>query len=102
MVKNYLEQGMIIKIEGIKDPVLVVSKDYYNQIGQIIGCPVVKTNVKGAIYREINNDEVTGTILCDQVRNFDINLRGYSIISKISMEEKMIISDIIQGLFDYV
>ena len=31
-------QGDILKIEKIKLPVLVVSKDFFNQTGEIIGC----------------------------------------------------------------
>ena len=39
---EYLHQGDILKIEKIKHPVLVVSKDFFNTSGQIIGCPVIK------------------------------------------------------------
>ena len=35
-----LHQGEIIKIEKIKHPVLVVSKNFFNETGEIIGCPI--------------------------------------------------------------
>ena len=35
-----VHQGDILKIERIKKPVLVVSKDFFNQTHEIIGCPV--------------------------------------------------------------
>ena len=36
-----LHQGDILKIEKIKHPVLVVSKDFFNSSGEIIGCPIM-------------------------------------------------------------
>lgn len=35
-----VSQGDILKIEGIRHPVLVVSKDFFNTSGEIIGCPI--------------------------------------------------------------
>ena len=35
-----LHQGDILKIEKTKHPVLVVSKDFFNTSGEIIGCPI--------------------------------------------------------------
>ena len=37
MVVDYLHQGDILKIEKIKHPVLVASKDFFNSSGEIIG-----------------------------------------------------------------
>ena len=37
-----LHQGDILRIEKIKHPVLVVSKDFFNTSGEIIGCPIIK------------------------------------------------------------
>ena len=39
-MKEELHQGDILKIEHIKKPVLVVSKDFFNQTHEIIGCPI--------------------------------------------------------------
>ena len=36
-----LHQGDILKIDKIKHPVLVVSKDFFNSSGEIIGCPII-------------------------------------------------------------
>ena len=44
-------QGDILKVEKIKHPVLVVSKDFFNASGQIIGCPQRKMK---AIYNVKN------------------------------------------------
>ena len=37
-MKEELHQGDILKIERIKKPVLIVSKDFFNQTFEIIGC----------------------------------------------------------------
>ena len=42
-----LHQGDILKIEKIKHPVLVVSKDFFNTSGEIIGCPIIKNSTAG-------------------------------------------------------
>lgn len=97
-----LDQGTIIKIGGVKHPVLVVSKDYYNSIGQIIGCPIIQSTISTAIYKEIIAGDIHGTVLCDQLKNFDLNARGYTPCGKISLDDRLEISDIIQGLFDYI
>ena len=40
-----LHQGDILKIEKIKHPVLIVSKDFFNTSGEIIGCPIINKGV---------------------------------------------------------
>ena len=44
MVIEFLHQGDILKIEKIKHPVLVVSKDFFNTSGEIIGCPIIRNS----------------------------------------------------------
>lgn len=96
-----LEQGQVIKLEGVRNPILVVSKDYYNKLGFIIGCAVVNDAIENAINIRIASEGFEGIVLCDQVRNFDIFTRDYRILGKIDMNSRILISDIIQGLFDY-
>ena len=50
MVVDYLHQGDILKIEKIKHPVLVVSKDFFNSSGEIIGCPIISDSNPGHIW----------------------------------------------------
>ena len=45
-----ISQGDILNIERIKMPVLVVSKDFFNQTGEIIGCPIYKNGEPGAFH----------------------------------------------------
>ena len=45
-----LHQGDILKIEKTKHPVLVVSKDFFNTSGEIIGCPIIKNSTVGPLH----------------------------------------------------
>mgnify|MGYP003184834165 CR=1 FL=1 len=37
-----IQQGDVLKVEKIKDPVFVASKNFFNQSGEIIGCPILR------------------------------------------------------------
>ena len=95
-------QGDILKIEKIKMPVLVVSKDFFNQTGEIIGCPVYSNDAPGALHIKVETDKVTGYVQCEKLALLDMNVRGYSIIDRIHMPEIIDITDAIQSIFDYV
>ena len=99
---NLTEQGDILRIEGIKDLVLVLSKNYYNKSSKIVGCPIVKNARESILNVHIKTKDVEGVALCDQLRNLDISVRGYQIVSKIDISDKMLVSDIVQGIFDYI
>lgn len=43
----FIEQGDLLKIEGLPHPVIVVSNNYFNQSGKAIVCPIVKKAVPG-------------------------------------------------------
>ena len=45
-----LHQGDILEIEKIKHPVLVVSKDFFNTSGEIIGCPIIRNSISVTIH----------------------------------------------------
>ena len=97
-----IEQGNILKIEGINDPVLVLSTNYYNSNNRIIVCPVVKSAKESILNVNIQTKEVEGVALCDQLKSLNINIRGHKIIGKIDTNTRILISDIVQGLFDYI
>lgn len=98
-----VSQGDIIKAEGIKDPLIVVSKDYYHNTNHVIVCPIIKANkdYENAINIIIKTDKVSGMVLCDQPKNLDLTVRGYQVVGSVSLDIRMTISDIIQGLFEY-
>ena len=97
-----VKQGDILKIENIKDPVFVASKDYFNESGMIIGCPVCSSLTPGPLHICIETEQTTGTVHCEKLKLLDLNVRGYSIKDHVSINDVMNITDAIQGIFDYV
>lgn len=95
-------QGDLLKIEGINMPVLVVSKNFFNQSGEMIGCPVYRNGKPGALHIRIETEEVTGYVHCEKMALLDMNIRRYSKLGSINMSEIIDITDAIQGVFDYV
>lgn len=101
-MKETIDQGDILKIEKIKMPVLVVSKNFFNQSGEIIGCPVYRNGEPGALHIKIVMDEVAGYVQCEKMALLDMNIRGYSKLGRIHMPEIIDITDAIQSIFDHV
>jgi mRNA interferase MazF len=101
-MNDELNQGDILKIEHIKQPVLVVSKDFFNKTGEIIGCPVYKTGKPDALRIYIHSDDVDGYVHCEKLALLDLNVRSYSKICRIHISDIMEITDAIQSIFDYI
>ena len=97
-----IHQGDILKIEKVTNPVLVVSKDYFNQTGEIIGCPIYRDGEPGALHIKIDTDEVVGYVQCEKIKLLDMNVRGFSQLGRIHIPKIMDITDAIQSIFDYV
>ena len=97
-----LLQGDILKIEHIKKPVLVVSKNFFNQTYEIIGCPIYEKSEAGPLHIHIKAKEVEGYVQCEKIALLDLNIRGYSKIDRIHYPDIINISDAIQGIFDYI
>ena len=97
-----IEQGDIIKIENIKGNVLVVSKNFFNKTGTIIGCLVATDSFEDALHIRISSDKIGGVVLCEHMRLFDMNTRGYTKLGRVKYEEIIDITDAIQSIFDYI
>lgn len=54
-MKETLHQGDIVKIEKIKWPVLVTSKDFFNQTGEIVGCPIFQDSTVSPLHIKNQN-----------------------------------------------
>lgn len=96
-----VEQGDIVKIEGVKDRALVISKDFYNQTGKVIVCPVLNKSADSSftIDFQINNKQFFVT--CDSVRMLDLRERGHRKIARIPMNKLLFITDLVQSIIDY-
>ncbi len=97
-----LHQGDILKIEKIKHPVLVASKDFFNTSGEIIGCPVIRNSIPGPLHIWISTKENEGYVQCEKLALLDLTIRGYKKVDRLSVSEMMNISDAIQGIFEYI
>ena len=97
-----LHQGDILKIEKIKHPVLVASKDFFNTSGAIIGCPIIRDSNPGPLHIWMSTDNVEGYIQCEKLALLDLSIRGYKRIDRLPISEMINIADAIQGIFEYV
>ena len=101
-MQDVLHQGDILKIEHIKKPVLVVSKDFFNQSFEIICCPIYDKGEAGPLHIHIKTAYIEGYVHCEKIALLDLNIRGYSKVDRIHYPDIINISDAIQGIFDYI
>ncbi len=101
-MKETLSQGDILKIEHIKIPVLVVSKDFFNQTFEIIGCPIYDKGEAGPLHIHVKTEDMEGYVQCEKMSLLDLSVRGYSKIDRIDYSDIINITDAIQGIFDYI
>ena len=97
-----IHQGDILKIEGIKHAVLVVSKDFFNSSGEVIGCPVYNKSTKSPLHIFVSADEIQGFVQCEKLALLDLAMRGYKKVDRIALADMINIADAIQGIFDYI
>lgn len=98
----YLHQGDILRIEKVKHPVLVVSKDFFNTSGEIIGCPIILDSVPGPLHIWMSTEQTEGYIQCEKLALLDLTVRGYKIVERLPISEMINVSDAIQGIFEYI
>ena len=96
------EQGDILKIVSIPYPVVVVSKNFFNESGMVMACPILPKAVPGPLRIWCENIKNPGYVYCEQVRVVDLNARRFSKVDSIRYDDLMDIVDVIQGIFDYV
>lgn len=97
-----LHQGDILKIENLKSPVLVLSKDFFNMSGEIIGCPILEKSVAGPLHIYVETENVKGYVQCEKLALLDLTIRGHRKICELSLGDRIDIADAVQGIFEYV
>lgn len=97
-----LHQGDMLRLNNLKFPVLVVSKDFFNQTGAIIGCPVIRNGAESALHLPVDIQEFHGVVCCENMKLLDLRVKRFSRIGSIPMQDIINITDAIQGIFDYV
>ena len=96
-----VEQGDLLKVEGIQHPVIVVSNNFFNRSGMAIVCPIMKKAVPGPLHIEIKDGPVEGFVLCEQVRYLDLSSRRFSRLTQTHYFDIMDISDAVVSMFEY-
>ena len=97
-----LHQGDILKIEKIKHPVLIASKDFFNTSGEIIGCPIIKDSIPGPLHIWMSGEKAEGYIQCEKLALLDLSIRGYKKLDRLSLPDLMNVTDAIQSIFEYI
>lgn len=96
------EQGDILKIPSVQYPVVVVSKNFFNESGLVMACPILPEAVHGPLRIRCESIRTPGYVYCDQVRSVDLNKRRFTKIDALPYGELIDIVDAIQSIFDYV
>lgn len=97
-----VEQGDVLKIEGIPHPVMVVSNNYFNKSGKAIVCPILKSAAPGPLHIHVTAENYDGYVLCEQVRYMDLSARSYSKMLSSHLFDIMDIADAVVGMFEYL
>ena len=95
-------QGDILRIENIRHPVLVASKNFFNRSGAVIGCPIIKNSNPGPLHIWMSTENIEGYIQCEKLALLDLSVRGHKKIDVLPISEMMNVSDAIQGIFEYI
>ncbi len=96
-----ISQGDILSVENLSFPVLIVSKNFFNRSEQVIACPVRSKAAADPLHIPVDTGDISGIVLCEQLKLLDLRVRGHHKISELKMESVMDITDAIQGIFDY-
>ena len=96
-----VEQGDLLKVEGLKHPVMVVSNGFFNESGKAIVCPILKDAAEGPLHIPLRECPVEGVVLCEQVRYVDLSARRFSKLAESRYFDIMDISDAVMAMFDY-
>ena len=81
---------------------MVVSKDFFNSSGEIIGCPIITNSIPVPLHIWMATKENQGYIQCEKLALLDLSVRGYKKVDRLPISEMMNISDAIQGIFEYI
>jgi len=65
-------------------------------------CQIFTNPNNNQLEEKIEWERKCGYVHCDNLKQFDLNARGYSIKGHIQLIKQMIISDKIQSIFDYI
>ena len=94
-------QGEVIFLTEQNCHALVVSRDFFNQSGLCVVCPVVSRAAEDALHIAVDLDQYHGIVMCEQLKSLDLSKRHYRSIGMVSFSQIMDITDAVQAIFDY-
>ena len=95
------EQGDLLKIDGIQQPVIVVSNNVFNQSGKAVVCPIVPSASESPLHIKLKDSDVKGVVLCEQVRYLDLAARCFYKLTATHYFDIMDISDAVVSMIEY-
>lgn len=100
------EQGDILKIVGLSWPVLVISNNRFNEIGEVLACPILSDVKPNAVHLPVcialASGELRGTVVCEQVKHLDLNVRRFAKLGSMRLGDLLDISDTMTALFECI
>ena len=99
MVK--INQGDLLRINGLSYPVIVVSNNFFNGSGKAIVCPILKNVIPGPLHIELTDSPIEGYVVCEQVKYVDLTVKRFAKLTDSYYYDIMNISDAVMGIFDY-
>ena len=97
-------QGDIVKIGGFGNKLFVVTSKnaFIKATGFLHVCPVLSDVAAGPIHIKVRGKKnVEGVVICEQVKLIDPVARGINRVDRLSYDDVINISDVIQGIFEY-
>lgn len=97
-----IDQGDILKVEGVKNLVLVISKPLYNESGKIIGCPIVSTEFQGTFKVPFNLEGKHFYAVSDSIKQLDVSQRGFSTKGHMPLGQLMVVIDMLESIIEII
>lgn len=94
-------QGEILKLERPAITVLVLSKDFFNESGMAVVCPVSDGAEEDPLHIPVCTEKLQGVAMLEQLRSLDLQARHYTRLSVLPFEQIQNIADAAQAIFDY-
>ncbi len=94
-----VEQGSILKVEGLSFPVLVISKNRFNETGHVYVCPVLEQGSQATLSHSIGD---YGFAVCDNFKRLDLGTRRHQEIGILPLSQMLPVLDRVQSIFDYL
>ncbi len=96
-------QGDPLKIDGFKQPFLVLSKNaFIRNTGTFHVCPFLKNYPEGPLHIPAEGlHKTAGTAICEQLKLIDPSARNCRRIDRLPHAQMINISDAVQGIFEY-